>query len=353
MIRSLLRLAAKCSPIEAVLFGVARLLGRSGPSSTSGSTNREVDAVYLWVDDQDPVWQANRSKYRPAGETAVATAKSRFRQFDELLTSIQLLAVNAPFVRRVFIVVDNQKPQLDLIKRELPFEVVLVNHRDIIPAKYLPTFNSRAIAAHLHLIPGLSERFLYCNDDVFIARPSKLDDWFDGQKLRVRFTETAFPPHSTLATNEVLYRARWKTNALAKKQGWEVSDRMPEHASYPLTKSVLAELWKLFPKEMAETSAAKFRTSDAVLPELLAFYYAIGNGLAANPQGSTYKYVPMNEASGLAPLIDLALKPNHFLSVCLNDVSEVAKSNSISDGALAARYRRTLAYLLSTVSGRE
>jgi hypothetical protein len=221
------------------------------------------------------------------------------------------------------------------------------------PAEYLPTFNSRAIAAHLHLIPDLSERFLYCNDDVFIARSSTIGDWFEGDKLRVRFTETAFPDLETLADDEVLYRARWKTNALAQARQWRVSDRMPEHAAYPLTKSILASLWKLFPEQLAETSSARFRTSQAILPELLAFYYAIGNGLAVAPEGSSYKYVPMNEASGLAPLIDLALKPNRFLSVCLNDVSEVNKTNSISEKALALRYRRTLAYLLSTISGRE
>ena len=352
MIRSLLRFAAKCGPVEAAVFGLARVIGGKAPKREQLSVAREIDAVYLWVDDQDPAWQAKRANYRPDSESKVSTSVSRFRQFDELLTSIQLLAANAPFVKRVFIVVDNQRPRLELIKKELPFEVVLVNHKEFIPSKYLPTFNSRAIAAHLHLIPGLSERFLYLNDDVFIARPSTVDDWFDGSKLRVRFTDTAFPALSSLEPNEVLYRARWKTKALADGKGWKVTDRMPEHSAYPLTKSILGELWQLFPKELEVTSAAKFRTSEAVLPELLAFYFAIGNDLAVSPEGSSYKYIPMNEASALAPLVDLALKPNRFLSVCLNDVSVVEPANSLTEKELRARYRRTLAYLLTTISGR-
>jgi len=253
----------------------------------------------------------------------------------------------------VFIVVDEQTPPLEQIKRELPFDLIVVNHADFIPAKYLPTFNSRAITAHVHKIPDLGERFLFCNDDVFIARPSSIDDWFEGQKLRLRFTETAFPAQETLEPNEVLYRARWKTKSLADGQGWTVSDKMPQHAAIPLTKSIMTELWKLFPSELDQTSAARFRSNQAVLPELLALYYAIGNNLAAVPENATYKYVPMNEASGIAPLIDLALKPRQFLSICLNDVSVVGSANAISEAALRARYRRTLDYLLSTVSGRE
>lgn len=314
---------------------------------------REIDVVYLWVDDQDPTWQKKRASYRPDGESTISIAKSRFRQFDELVCSIQLLAANAPFVRRVFVVVDEQAPPLDLIKQKLPFEVILVNHTDFIPGKYVPTFNSRAIAAHVHKISGLSEHFLLFNDDVFIASPSELEDWFDGDKLCLRFTDTVFPAQDSLEQNEVLYRARWKTKALADEKRWNVSDRMPQHSAFPLTKSVMAEIWKLFPIEMDQTSSAKFRSSQAVLPELLAFYYAIGNSLASTPKNTSYKYVPMNEASGLAPLIDLALKPNHFLSVCLNDVSVVSSANSISERALRARYRRTLAFLIYTFSGRK
>lgn len=354
MARAFLRLVAKCSLFEGAIFGFARAIAKK-PSQNyrPGTQKREIDVVYLWVNDQDAAWQQKRSKYRPDGETAISSAKSRFRQFEELICSIQLLAANAEFVKRVFIVVDEQKPPLELIARELPFEVVVVNHSDFIPAKYLPTFNSRAITAHVHKIPGLSERFLFCNDDVFIARPSIIDDWFDGQKLRLRFTETAFPAQETLEPNEVLYRARWKTKSLADGKGWRVSDRMPQHAALPLTKSIMDEIWKLFPSELDQTSAAKFRSSQAVLPELLAFYFALGSNLAAVPENATYKYVPMNEASGIAPLIDLALKPNHFLSICLNDVSVVSRANSISEKALKARYRRTLDYLIYTVSGRE
>lgn len=348
MIRAILKTAAKSSLVEAVIFGIAKIIGRAPARNSKSNVTREVDAVYLWVNDQDPKWQAKRAEFRPTGETKVAAAASRFRQFNELPTSIKLLAVNAPFVRKVYVVVDDQEPNLTDLVQELPFEIVVVNHTDFIPAKFLPTFNSRAITAHLHLIPGLSERFLYLNDDVFVGRSSAVEDWFDGKKLRTRFTETRFPAVETLAENEVLYRARWKCVALAKAKGWSVDDRMPEHSPYPLTKNIMTELWKTFPKEMAETAGSRFRTADAILPELLAFYFAAGNKLSTPVTDSSYKYVPMNEASGILPIIDLALKPNRFLTLCLNDVSEVAPGNQISTRALAKRYSRVLRFLEST-----
>ena len=348
MIRALLKTAAKASLVEGAIFGLAKLVGRAPATGVKPELAREVDAVYLWVNDQDPKWQAKRAEFRPTGETKVAVAAARFRQFNELLTSIKLLAVNAPFVRKVYVVVDDQQPNLASLGHKLPFEIVLVNHTDFIPAKFLPTFNSRAITAHLHLIPGLSERFLYLNDDVFVGRSSVVEDWFDGVKLRTRFTGTRFPAVETLPENEVLYRARWKCVSLAKSKGWSVDDRMPEHAPYPLTKSIMTNLWKTFPTELTETAGSRFRTADAILPELLAFYLASGNNLSTPVTDSSYKYVPMNEASGILPIIDLALKPNRFLTICLNDVSEVAPGNQISNRALAKRFARVLRFLEST-----
>ncbi|MEY4554073.1 MAG: hypothetical protein RL197_500 [Actinomycetota bacterium] len=351
MIRALLKTVANCRVAEAAVFGLAKMVGRLASANTApAAVTREIDAVYLWVNDQDPIWQAKRAQYRPISESAVSAGKARFRQFNELLTSIKLLAVNAPFVRRVFIVVDEQTPDLETLGNQLPFEVVLVNHSEFIPKSYLPTFNSRAITAHLHLIPDLSERFIYLNDDVFIARPSVLSDWFVGDQPVLRFTETRFLERGSLAESEVLYRARWKGFDLARATGWNVSDQMPEHAPYPLTKSIMKSVWTKFPDAMAETAGSRFRTADSVLPELMAFYFAIGSGLAKYPARSSYKYVPMNEASALAPLIDLALHPNRFLTLCLNDVSVVDRGNRISERALASRYRRVLSLLESSVA---
>ena len=58
-----------------------------------------------------------------------------------------------------------------------------IDHSEIISSKYLPTFNSHVIEAHLHNIPNLAENFIYFNDDVFVARELPPGHFFKGNGL--------------------------------------------------------------------------------------------------------------------------------------------------------------------------
>lgn len=351
MIRALAIMAAKSIFLEGLILWVAGTIGSL--LNKTGTTNRLqvsrlIDAVYLWVDDKDPEWVTKRDLFKGDSSNSSASSQSRFRQFDELPVSIQLMAKNAPFVKRVFVVVDGQKPNLDSILPTVPFQIVVVNHDEFIPQRYLPTFNSRAITAHLHLIPDISEQFLYCNDDVFISAPSSLEDWFEEQRIKVRYTETRFPPLEALQENDSIYRARWKTNQLANQKGWEAPDVMPQHAPFPLTKSILRKVWLDFPQELELTCSTRFRSGDNILPELLSIYSARAAGLTVPAENVTYKYVAMNRATGIFPLVDLRLHPNKFLCVCLNDVAEPETMGELSEQAISTRYRRTLRFMLSS-----
>ncbi len=64
------------------------------------------------------------------------------------------------------------------LARRRPPRINLVDHRDILPAEALPTFNSHAIETSLHRIEGLAEHFVYFNDDVFLGRPARPETFF-------------------------------------------------------------------------------------------------------------------------------------------------------------------------------
>ena len=53
-----------------------------------------------------------------------------------------------------------------------------MNHRDFIPAEYLPTFNSNTIELNIHRIEGLADRFVLFNDDTFLTRGCRPEDFF-------------------------------------------------------------------------------------------------------------------------------------------------------------------------------
>ena len=46
-----------------------------------------------------------------------------------------------------------------------------MRHEDYLPDEYRPAFSSHPIELNLHRIKGLSERFVYFNDDMYLLRP--------------------------------------------------------------------------------------------------------------------------------------------------------------------------------------
>uniref|UniRef100_A0A1I8IGI1 Stealth_CR2 domain-containing protein n=1 Tax=Macrostomum lignano TaxID=282301 RepID=A0A1I8IGI1_9PLAT len=102
--------------------------------------------------------------------------RSRFEDNNELKYSLRSLTKFAPWIRKVYLVTNGQVPNwLNLTNPRL----TLITHEEIFPNKsHLPTFNAPAIETHLHRIPGLSDHFLYFNDDVFLTKPVHPHDFY-------------------------------------------------------------------------------------------------------------------------------------------------------------------------------
>ncbi|KAK0167264.1 hypothetical protein PV327_004686 [Microctonus hyperodae] len=141
-----------------------------------------IDVVYTWVNGSDPEFIKNLRKYVSISD--VNAAVSRFNDKDELRYSLRSLEMYAPWVRHVYIVTNGQIPNwLDMDNQRM----TLITHEDIFPDKNnLPTFSSPAIESHINKIPGLSDKFLYFNDDVFLGREVWPEDFITqtgGQKV--------------------------------------------------------------------------------------------------------------------------------------------------------------------------
>lgn len=113
----------------------------------------------------------------------------RFYDNNELKYSLRSLEMYMPWARQIFLVTNGQIPNwLDINSPKLK----IVTHEEIFPKKvqnsHLPTFSSPAIETHLHRIHGLSENFIYFNDDVFLQRETYLEDFWSfrtGYKVRL------------------------------------------------------------------------------------------------------------------------------------------------------------------------
>lgn len=127
--------------------------------------NIDVDMVFTYVDGYDDKFIKLKNKYI-TDENKKCHPDIRDKGINEIIFSVNSVIKYIPWIRTIFIITSqNQIPPInrDLIKSG---KVVIIDHKTIIEKKYLPTFNSDTIESYLHNIPGLSEIFLYNNDDV-------------------------------------------------------------------------------------------------------------------------------------------------------------------------------------------
>ena len=145
-------------------------------------SDKKIDIVYLWVDDNDKKWRTLKNKWLKItkGKHSVsndASSNIRWRDNGELLYSLRSVDMFAPWINHIYIVTGfNHVPKWLNTKHP---KITIVPHEQIIPTDALPTFNSVAIEMCIANIPNLSEYFLLMNDDMFFNRPLTPDFFYD------------------------------------------------------------------------------------------------------------------------------------------------------------------------------
>ncbi len=133
-----------------------------------------IDFVVTWVDDRDPAWQKKREEHLGLSASE-GNSDVRYRDWDTLKYWFRGVEKCAPWVRNIYFVTDGQKP--DWLNLDHP-KLKWVRHGDFMPSEYLPTFSSDPIEWNMHRIDGLSENFVYFNDDVFLIKETSPEDFF-------------------------------------------------------------------------------------------------------------------------------------------------------------------------------
>ena len=136
---------------------------------------KPIDFVIIWVDGNDPKWRAVKNQYDPNPEAGEDDQEVRYRDWDNLQYWFRAVEKYTPWVRKIHFVTWGHLPSWLNVNHP---KLHIVNHKDYIPEEYLPTFNSHTIEMNLHRIKGLSEQFVYFNDDMFINKPMKPRDFF-------------------------------------------------------------------------------------------------------------------------------------------------------------------------------
>lgn len=263
-------------------------------------TEERIDAVYLWVDGDDPSFRAEFARWINPLQEADAVAARRFRDNGELRYSLRSIERHAPWINRIHIITNGQVPGwLDWTHPR----IALVNHCQILPDRaVLPVFNSCAIELSLHRTPGLSRRFLYLNDDLFLGRDVIRGDYiiedgmhrfyFESNPLPVRSDTGPVHDRAYAYTAEVLdrlaagRRLRGSDSAYLASNNCKLVPSMfrgrgslrrllPAHTPQLYDRCVLEELERRLPAEFAATRAHRFRSADDLVMRIVYAFFLL------------------------------------------------------------------------------
>ena len=237
----------------------------------------DVDIVYLWVDGNDPQWRAKHNAcIGKTEEKSAVNCEGRYADNDELKYSLRSIEKYAPWIHRIFIVTDNQVPEwLDTSSPK----VRIVDHKEILPEISLPCFNSRLLEHFLYRIPGLSEHFLYANDDMFINRPVAPEDFFSSDGLPVvRFNRRPFTKLSLWFKEKVqgkqlsnYVQAIRNSAALVERKYGIYYGGKTHHNIDAYLKSDYQRVEQMFAKEIEPTLTNHVRSANDIQRSLFAY----------------------------------------------------------------------------------
>ncbi len=281
-------------PPNAQKHASERLVG----SILSDAPPRHIDAVVSWVDGSDPVWKMKKSMYDHMYTEASAMDNTAMRfgmeegsDVDELWYCLSCIRKHAPWVRKIYVLMDDcQAPKYSLDK----FGAIRMPHSAFIQAGSLPVFNSHAIEANLHRVPGLSEHFVYFNDDCYIRRPVLPSDFFGGDRPILRVRKSLDHRHYKKGTRAHAGAALNSLAALRDRFGQQTLGVVHIHHAVPLTKTMMRAAEADYSGIWSRTSSSTFRSRDDVIPIPLALSHALYSNptsLAPPPSPDTIKHV--------------------------------------------------------------
>ncbi|MBR1394116.1 MAG: Stealth CR1 domain-containing protein [Prevotella sp.] len=310
-----------------------------------------IDFVVTWLDPNDPEWQKSYAKYSPSSKGDMS--KARFRDMKIFRYWFRAVEQYAPWVRKVFLITNGKFP--DWINKECQ-KLELVKHEDYMPQSCLPTFNSCAIELHMHKIKGLSEHFVYFNDDMILNAPVEPDYYFKNGLPCDMNKETCYnvPIYtekdrfgiymSMMANIGIINRhfRRWDTVRQSPRRwfgphlglrGLLMSGMLSRqrlfvgfsnyHTEQAFLKTIFDEVWEKEPDFMS-ASCSRFREEVIANPYIFRYWQLASNRFYPQKKDSHFFFLTER---GAMDQIERTILQSEGTSICLNDTSLCSDSD--------------------------
>ena len=314
-----------------------------------------IDFVVTWVDGNDPEWLSKKEQYEKAYGIAVDhndNGEERYRDWDIFQYWFRAVEEYAPWVRNVYFVTCGQIPTWMNINAP---KLKIINHADFIPHQYLLTFSTTPIELNLHRIEGLSEHFVYFNDDMFLNRPVQPEDFFNGGKPN--YTAVARPLKNM--TNGAYEHMQFSTMAVINKHfSDEISRRIqafPEkwfseeygryyiewnlhafdknylpgmvfpHLAVACRKSLMEKVWAVAPEMLHESSLHRFRTPKDIIHQVFSIWAMLEGDF--NAVGKEYHgKVFSAQIKDAEEIVDTIINKKYRM-ICINDSERLSRAD--------------------------
>ena len=267
----------------------------------------KIDAVITWVDGSEP-------NYKLKLEENLKNKKIINRQYtqaNEIDFCVASIIKFAPFVRKIFIVTDKQKPRFSGIRHMVSLEKIeIIDHEEIFRDNLdcMPSFNIRSIDALLFKIKNLSDKFIYFNDDMFLIKETTKEDWFKDNKavLTGSWAKTYNKQLIKTISHKIknLLNIRPSFNAAQSKAanivGFHNKYFKSFHCGRPQIKSVIKDFYDKNPQRLTDQIRYKFRDGRQYMPYSLCWHLLIKENLYI--ESSTNKLVEINKSRNLSAI---------------------------------------------------
>lgn len=281
----------------------------------------DIDLVFTWVNSDDPDWQEMYREYKPDFDSD-ANSTSRFLSRDELKYALRSWEKYGSFIRKIFVVSNCAPPSwLDVDHEKIEW----VYHESIMPQSVLPTFSSHAIETSLYRIPGLSNYFIYSNDDFLLVKPTTADNFYYHNGIAKLRLENWGNVNGEITEGEPDYlNAARNSNRLLEQTFGKSTTQLHTHSPQSMRIDVMQEMYELYADHFDRTMANKFRSIDDIaVTGYLYHHYAMLSGRALQSTEKT-ELVQQNHnfKHKLRMVIDQNTNKEYAklpLSVCIND----------------------------------
>ena len=267
----------------------------------------KIDAVITWVDGSEP-------NYKLKLEENLKNKKIINRQYtqaNEIDFCVASIIKFAPFVRKIFIVTDKQKPRFSGIRHMVSLEKIeIIDHEEIFRDNLdcMPSFNIRSIDALLFKIKNLSDKFIYFNDDMFLIKETTKEDWFKDNKavLTGIWARTYNKQLIKTLSHKIknLLNIRPSFNAAQSKAanivGFHNKYFKSFHCGRPQIKSVIKDFYDKNPQRLTNQIRYKFRDGRQYIPYSLCWHLLIKENLYI--ESSKNKLVEINKSRNLSAI---------------------------------------------------